>query len=58
MMATGTIVVSLIAMLGWLFLNYRALQADGLSFRQKAAMAAAGAAIIAVVAYVLGRFAV
>ncbi len=58
MMETGTIVVSLIAMLGWLFLNYRALQAVGLSFQQKVAMAAAWAVIIAVLAYVLGRVAV
>lgn len=58
MMQTGTIVVSLIAMLGWLFLNYRALQADGMSFQQKAVMAAIWAVIIAVLAYVLGRFAV
>ena len=58
MMQTGTIVVSLIAMLGWLFLNYRALQADGMSFQQKAVMAAIWGVIIAVLAYVLGRFAV
>ena len=58
MMETGTMVVSLIAMLGWLFLNYRALQADGLSFQQKAAMAAAWAVIIVVLAYVLGRVAI
>lgn len=58
MMQTGAIVVSLIAMLGWLFLNYRALQADGMSFQQKAVMAAIWAVIIAVLAYVLGRFAV
>ena len=57
-METGTMVVSLVALLGWLFLNYRALQSDNLSFRQKAAMAATWAVIIAVMAYVFGHYAV
>ena len=57
-METGTMVVSLVALLGWLFLNYRALQADNLSLRQKAGMAAAWVVIIAVMAYVLDHYAV
>jgi hypothetical protein len=51
-------VVSLLAMCGWLFLNYRALQSHGLSFEQKAGMAVGWAIIIAVLAFVLERFAV
>ncbi len=54
MMATGMI-VSLIAMTGWLYLNWRALQAQGLSFEQKAAMAVGWAVIIAALAFVLTR---
>jgi hypothetical protein len=56
-METGTMVVSLVAMLGWLFLNYRAMQADNLTLRQKAGMAATWAVIIAVMAYVLDQYA-
>jgi hypothetical protein len=55
MMATGTLVISLVAMAGWLFLNYRALQSQGLSFEQKAAMGVGWAIIIAVLAFVLTR---
>jgi hypothetical protein len=55
MMAMGTLVVSLVAMAGWLFLNWRALQSHGLSFEQKAAMAAGWAVVIAVLAFVLTR---
>ena len=54
-MMLGTMVVSLVAMTGWLFLNYRALQSHGLSLEQKAAMAAGWALIIAVLAFVLTR---
>ncbi len=54
-MAFGTFLVSLVAMSGWLFLNYRALQSHGLSFEQKAAMAVGWALIIAVLAFVLTR---
>jgi hypothetical protein len=56
MMAIGML-VSLLAMCGWLFLNYRALQSHGLSFEQKAGMAVGWAIIIAVLAFVLERFA-
>ena len=55
MMALGTAAVSLVAMCGWLFLNWRALQSHGLSFEQKAAMAAGWTLIIAVLAFVLTR---
>lgn len=54
-MALGTLVVALVAMTGWLFLNWRALQSHGLSFEQKAAMAAGWVVIIAVLAFVLSR---
>jgi hypothetical protein len=54
MMAAGAF-VSLLAMAGWLFLNWRAVESHGLSFEQKAAMAAGWAVIIAVLAFVLTR---
>ncbi len=54
-MALGTLLVSLVAMAGWLFLNYRALQSHGLSFEQKAAMLVGWVLIIAVLAFVLTR---
>jgi hypothetical protein len=54
-MIAGTAVISLIATTGWLYLNWRALQAHQLSFEQKAAMAAGWAVIIAGLAFVLTR---
>ena len=54
-MALGTTAVSLVAMTGWLFLNWRALQARRLSFEQKAAMAVGWAVIIVGLAFVLDR---
>ena len=54
-MVTVSAIVSLVAMSGWLYLNWRALQSQGLSFEQKAAMAAGWAVIIAVLAFVLTR---
>lgn len=54
-MVTGSVLVSLVAMSGWLYLNWRALQSQGLSFEQKAAMAVGWAVIIAVLAFVLAR---
>ncbi|MEO6716002.1 MAG: hypothetical protein ABIM50_01960 [Novosphingobium sp.] len=54
MMALGA-VASLVVMAGWLFLNWRALQSHGLTFEQKAAMAAGWAVIIAGLAFVLTR---
>lgn len=55
MIATGTLVISLVATSGWLFLNYRALQSHGLSFEQKAAMAVGWIVIIAGLAFVFTR---
>ena len=55
MMASGTMVVSLVVMTGWLFLNWRALQSHGLSFEQKAAMGVGWAVIIAGLAFILTR---
>ena len=55
MMATGTLVVSLVAATGWLMLNYRALQSHSLSVEQKAAMAVGWIVIIAGLAFVLTR---
>ncbi len=57
-MAFGTVILSLVALAGWIFLNWRALQSHGLSFEQKAAMAAAWVVIFAVVAFVLSRMSV
>ena len=54
-MAWGTMAVSMVAMTGWLFLNWRALQSHGLSFEQKAAMAVAWAVIISGLTFVLTR---
>ena len=54
-MLTAGAIVSLIAMSGWLFLNWRALESQGLSFERKAAYGAAWAVIIALVAFVFSR---
>ncbi len=54
-MATGTLLVSLIALAGWLFLNWRAVQSLDLSFEQKAAMAVGWAVIISALAFVFTR---
>ena len=54
-MAMATLLISLVASAGWLYLNWRALQSHGLSFEQKAAMAAAWVVIFAVLAFVLTR---
>ena len=55
MMTAGTMIVSLVALCGWLFLNYRALQAQNLSFQHKAVLALAWAVIIGGLAFVLSR---
>lgn len=57
-MAFGTVILSLVALAGWMFLNWRALQSHGLSFEQKAAMAAAWVVIFAVVAFVFSRMSI
>lgn len=56
-MMTATAIVSLIAMSGWLFLNWRALQSQGLSFERKAGFAAAWVVIFAIVAFLFSRVA-
>jgi hypothetical protein len=56
MIAAGAI-VSLVVASGWLFLNWRGLQAQGLSFERKMQFAVAWILIIAGLAFVLGRVA-
>lgn len=56
MIAAGT-VISMIAAMGWLFLNWRALQSRGLSFERKMQFAVAWIVIIASLAFILGRVA-
>jgi hypothetical protein len=55
MIAAGSLVIALIAISGWLFLNYRALQSHGLSLEQKAAMAVGWIIVIIGLAFVLTR---
>ncbi len=57
-LANETAVVAIMTSLGWLILNYRALQAQGLSFETKARMAVAWIVIIAGLAFILSRIAV
>ena len=52
----GSLIVSLVALTASLFLAARALRAQNLSFETKAGMAIAWLLIIAVVAFVAGRF--
>ena len=52
----GATVVSLISVVACLFLAVRALNSHGISFENKAWMAVAWALIIAVLAFVAGRF--
>lgn len=54
-MVTGTALVALIASLGWLMLNWRALQGLGLSFERKASFAVAWIILIGGLAFVLSR---
>jgi hypothetical protein len=54
-MAMGTLLISVVVLVGWLYLNWRALHSHGLSFEQKAAMAVAWVVIFAVVAFVFSR---
>lgn len=56
MMEAGA-VVSLIAISGYLFLNWRALESHGLSWERKAAFAAAWVGIFAIVAFLFSRLA-
>jgi hypothetical protein len=55
-MLTAGATVSLVAMSGWLFLNWRALESHGLSVERKARHAAAWVAIFAIVAFIFSRF--
>lgn len=55
-MTSAAMIVALIGVLASLFLAYRSWQSHGLSFREGARMALIWAAIIAVTAFVLGRF--
>lgn len=54
-MVFGTMLVSLVALIGWLYLNWRALQSHGLSLEQKMLMAVGWTVIIGVLAFVLTR---
>jgi hypothetical protein len=54
-MMTGSAIVAVIAALGWLVLNFRALQAQRLSFEQKAAFGVAWAVLFAGVTFLFSR---
>lgn len=54
-MMTGTAIVAVIASLGWLILNFRALQAQGLSFEQKMTMAVAWIVLFVGVTFIFSR---
>jgi hypothetical protein len=56
-MLTAGAIVSLMAISGYLFLNWRALESHGLSWERKASFAAAWVAIFAIVAFLFGRLA-
>jgi hypothetical protein len=56
-MITGGAIISLIAALGWLLLNWRGLQRHGLTFERKMQFAVAWIVIIAGLAFVVGRVA-
>jgi hypothetical protein len=56
-MLTAGAIVSLMAISGYLFLNWRALQSHGLSWERKASFAGAWVAIFAIVAFLFGRIA-
>lgn len=54
---SGDMIVGLVAVTASLFLAMRALRGRGLSFEKNAAMAVAWIVIIAVLAFVISRFA-
>jgi len=56
-MITGTAIVSLIAISGFLVLNWRALQSHGLTNERKLGFAAAWVAIFVIVAFLFDRLA-
>lgn len=55
MMALGTLIVTLVATAGWLFLNWRALREHGLTFEQKMVMGVVWAVAFAALAFVFTR---
>jgi hypothetical protein len=55
-LSTGTMVVSIVAMLGWLVLNMRAMQSHQLGMEKTLKYAAAWVAIFAFVAFLASRF--
>lgn len=54
-MMTGTAIVALIASAGWLILNIRSLQSQGLSWSQQAAMLLAWIVLFGAVAVLFTR---
>jgi hypothetical protein len=54
-MMTAAIVVSLVAMSGWLYLNWRALESHGLSLERKALFAAVWVALFVGLAFLFTR---
>lgn len=56
-MSTATLIVSIVAMSGWLILNLRALRSHQLGFEKTARYAAAWIAIFALVAFFANRMA-
>ena len=54
-MMTTAAIVSLVAMAGWLFLNWRALESHQLSFERKAAFGAVWIALFAGLAFLFTR---
>jgi hypothetical protein len=55
-LSTGTLIVSIVAMSGWLFLNLRAMKSHQLGTEKTLKYAAAWIAIFALVAFVASRF--
>jgi hypothetical protein len=56
-MLTAGAIVSLIAISGYLFLNWRALDSHGLTWERKAAFGAAWVGIFAIVGFLFSRLA-
>lgn len=54
-MMTGSAIVAVIASLGWLLLNFRAVQAEGMSFERKAAYGVAWALLFSGVTFLFSR---
>jgi hypothetical protein len=56
-MMTAATLVSLVAMSGWLYLNWRALESHQLSFERKALFAAVWVGLFAGLAFLFSRVA-